>query len=535
MKYNRKNNIISISILCFLSLLVSCEKDSSLGFFDKQYPTQSPWQSVNDFETAVIGSYWLLSGNDASRNPMINQRMVLDAQSDGLYWDANFQGDGQCAELYSRNSTANVSYVDGIFTANYMTLGTTTDAINFLESYPDNNPYPFDLKKNQLPRLEGELRFVRAYTWWMLSTIYLPMYVKAADNSDKRIPWFTKIPNGFKEAVNGELATTQQIYDVMVSDLEKSVKLLPRKYTAGVDNNSYKYGRANKYAAMALLSRIYFQMNEFDKAQVLCDTIINYAQNSGYYSLNNNPIDAFNTNTGIEGGGTEVIWFYLQYDGNGVGSWKNQRVAERISRSSRNGDNHSGRALSCSDSFLESVGWQNPITKEPTVEALLDKRFNQLYHRYLPSISKPADYVTPNDGIYETQFTTNRSYVWGDKYYRASSNRLKTNLPMIRLAEIYLTRAILRFKSGDNTGATNDVNEIRKRAGVQLLTTVTENDIHNERWKELNFEGDRVTYLRALQLNIPNGDRSVGSDAWNSSKWQWAVLAREIELNNGYK
>lgn len=534
MKYSIIKPARIMLILTLLSSVVSCEKDNSLGFFEKEYPQQSPWQSANDFENAVIGSYWLLSGNDAGRNPVINQRLALDAASDGLYYNTNFQQDGQCGELYNRNNEANISYVDGCFTTNYMTLGTTTDAIKFIESFPNNNPYPYDINKIQVPRLEGELRFIRAYTWWMLSTLYLPMYEKGSANSDKRIPWLEKIPGGFEEAVNGQLATTKQIYDAMVSDLEKAITLLPVKFEAGKQNPSYQYGRANKYAAMAILSRVYIQMNEFDKAKKLCDDIISYAETTGYYSLRKEPIDAFNTNAGLEGGGTEVIWFYLQYDGNGVGSWKNQWVAERMSKCGRYTSNNSGRALSCSDYFMETVGWQNPATKEPTPEALADKRYNQLYHRYLPSTSKPAGYPTPDDGIYETQFATSRAYVWGDKYFRAESNRLKTNIPMIRLSEIYLTRAILRYKSNDIAGATEDVNKVRVRAGLSGLTKVTENDIHNERWKELNFEGDRVTYLRALHINVPNGDRGTGSQAWNSPKWEWAVLAREKDLNNAY-
>lgn len=534
MKYNITQSVRIMIILFLFSSLVSCEKDNNLGFFEKEYPRQSPWQSANDFENAVIGSYWLLSGNNSGKNPFINQRLALDAASDGLYWNPNFYGEAQSGELYSRNNKANISYIDGAFSANYMTLGTTTDAINFLESFENNNPYPFDINTRQVPRMEGELRFVRAYTWWLLSTLYVPMYEKGGANSDQRIPLLEKIPGGFEEAVNGKLATTKQIYDIMISDLERAITLLPTKYEAGKHHPSYQYGRANKYAAMALLNRVYLQMNEFDKAKKLCDDIITYAESTGYYSLSKDPIAAFNTNTGVEGGGTEVIWFYIQYDGDGVGSWKNQFVAERMTKCTRYASNNAGRALSCSDYFLETVGWQDPATKQPTPEALVDKRFKQLYHRYLPSVDKPAGYPTPDDGVYETQFTTTRAYVWGDKYYRAESNRLKTNIPMIRLSEIYLTRAILRLKANDVTGATADVNKVRAKAGLSALTTVTENEIHNERWKELNFEGDRVTYLRALHINVPNGDRGAGSQAWNSPKWEWAVLAREIELNNAY-
>lgn len=514
---------------------ISCEKDTNLGFFEKKYPKETPWKNATDFENAVIGSYWLLSGNLDFRNPFMNQRLTLDAASDGLYWNANFSGAGGSSEIYNRNSENNNNFTDNIFSNNYMTIGTTCDAIEFLEKFENNNPFPNDLKADQIPRLEGELRFIRAYSWWLQSTIFLPMYEKGGANSDQRIPLLGKIPSGFDEAVNGNLATTKQIYDLMISDLEKAINLLPEKYVDGLHHPSFQYGRANKYAAKALLMRVYLQMNEFDKAKKLCDEIIGYSESTGYFTLNVDPINAFNTNNRVSVQGTEVLWYYGQYDGDGVGSWKNQWTAELMSRSYRYGDNNSLRALCCSDYFLENVGWQDPTTKKPTAEALVDKRYLQLYHQYLPSTAKPSGYPTPEDGIYETQFTTNRPYVWGDKYYRAVSDRLKTNIPMFRLAEIYLSRAILRLKAGDVAGATSDINSVRLRSGILPLTKVTENDIHNERWKELNFEGDRVTYLRALHLDIPNGDRGQGKVIWNSPKWEWKVLAREKELNNAYK
>jgi starch-binding outer membrane protein, SusD/RagB family len=343
-----------------------------------------------------------------------------------------------------------------------------------------------------------------------------------------------KIPSGLEEAVNGELATTQQIYDIIISDLERAIEILPEKFKQDIHPPSYQYGRANKYAAMALLTRVYFQMNEFDKAEQLCNNIINYAESTGYYSLDQDPIEAFNKAYGFEGEGTEVIWFYLQYEGDGVGSWKNQFIAERMSKCRRYGDNHAGRTLACSDYFLETVGWQDPSTKEPTEEAMADKRYNQLYHRYLANSELPEGYETPDDGVYETQFETNRPYVWGNKYYRDANDRLKTNIPILRLPEIYLTRAIIRLKGNDSSGAASDLNKVRESRGLEALGTVTEDDIHNERWKELNFEGDRITYLRALRENVPNGDRGTGSVEWNSSVWEWPVPARERELNNAY-
>jgi len=65
------------------------------------------------------------------------------------------------------------------------------------------------------------------------------------------------------------------------------------------------------------------------------------------------------------------------------------------------------------------------------------------------------------------------------------------NVSIIRLAEMYLTRAESRFRMGDIAGATEDLNTIRQRAGLASLTEseLTLEAILQERAIELAFEG----------------------------------------------
>ncbi|MEX2594872.1 MAG: RagB/SusD family nutrient uptake outer membrane protein [Anditalea sp.] len=74
------------------------------------------------------------------------------------------------------------------------------------------------------------------------------------------------------------------------------------------------------------------------------------------------------------------------------------------------------------------------------------------------------------------------------------------------LFEMYLTRAIILFIQGDVAGAIHDVNVIRERAGLEPLSTVTEQDIHNERIKEMS-QKETGLIVRALKLPILPGDR----------------------------
>ncbi|MDR1369191.1 MAG: RagB/SusD family nutrient uptake outer membrane protein [Dysgonamonadaceae bacterium] len=90
-----------------------------------------------------------------------------------------------------------------------------------------------------------------------------------------------------------------------------------------------------------------------------------------------------------------------------------------------------------------------------------------------------------------------------------------------RLAEAYLLRAEAKFYLGDAT-ATNDVNEIRKRAGcTELYNSVTIGDIMDERARELfleewrHVELSRVSYCLALSNKPDEWGNSYSVDTYD--------------------
>ncbi len=131
-----------------------------------------------------------------------------------------------------------------------------------------------------------------------------------------------------------------------------------------------------------------------------------------------------------------------------------------------------------------------------------------------------------------------------NKYYRGPQESWRIGaVPLLRLPEMYLTRAIIRLNRGDAAGAAADLNVVRARAWNQQAAgepytplaagAVTADLIHQERWKEMAFEGDRLHYLQALQLPVPNGDRGPGAIPHNDPSLQWPLPLRERELNQG--
>jgi hypothetical protein len=109
-------------------------------------------------------------------------------------------------------------------------------------------------------------------------------------------------------------------------------------------------------------------------------------------------------------------------------------------------------------------------------------------------------------------------------------------LPVIRLAEMYLTRAEANFRAGTSVGATPlaDVNLVHQRAGLTALGAVTLADILLERKLELAHEGQGAHDLKRLKL-------SADGFAYNANEMVFPIPEREInasrkiiEQNDGY-
>lgn len=161
--------------------------------------------------------------------------------------------------------------------------------------------------------------------------------------------------------------------------------------------------------------------------------------------------------------------------------------------------------------LIKYIGWavtDDPMDLTnyvPSAEALADKRFTQL-HYFLKNYTDGGDKTIHEMAYNKTKWNA----FWNDKYYRAPYGKY-SQVPLIRLAEAYLTRATLVL-SKNVSQALGDVNKIRQRAGLTPLKNVTEADIEKERIKEFGFEnGDRLLYLVAMQKTIDGQKRNPGA------------------------
>ena len=231
--------------------------------------------------------------------------------------------------------------------------------------------------------------------------------------------------------------------------------------------------RASKWAAIAYLSKIHFQKHNYSEALVYCDQIIN----SGEFALNSTVDQIYNI-TGSNFSGESIFQMI--------------NIPEDMSNGTL-----TGRLKST------SVAYYTPFKN--LIEVMGDTRHTELY----TFLSVP--------------------------YLRKYSNTAM-NITIIRLAEIYLTRAECKAIVGgySDTEIREDYNLIRVRANntADNLTAGTENllnAIHTERWYELGFEGDRFHDIKRRQEDF---NSFIGDYSWDNPKLVYPIPQQEIDQNS---
>ena len=532
-------NIFAITI--FFSLIFhSCEHED---FFELRNPPEFPWLNITEFERAAVSPYNISFMSDWGGHFAIADRVIFDSKTDIIYHIPESSANYPVLEQYNRQTFVSTGRTQTAFAAGYRSIGLINAALDF---YYDNDedPYPnasLADKEHNLKRIAGELHFMRAFAYFHHTLRHCPSPGDPLFTTQEYIP----IRRAFTDAdaaMNAEFVTTDVIYDFIIEDLERAIELLPERYVAGIHHASYQHGRANRFTAHAFMARVYFRLGEWDKALQHLNIVID--QNGGMFALNQDPIEAFNRSDASRG--NEVIWYALFYDTeNTSGPYDATLFTFNDYRATNGGRGEyfrrsSWHTYSMSNSVAMQIGWMDEELNE-TDAAKFDKRYQQIYYRLEGNRGNIAD----DPQVYEQQYTNVKEpRIWGDKYFKGPDGQ-NTNVPVIRLAEMVLTRAIIRFEQGDLQGAADDINSVRSRAwdhnaaGIAYeeseafvtTETITAEMIHNERIKELAFEGDRLYYLQAMQLPLMPGDReNIPVIPYPHENMYWVIPQIELDF-----
>lgn len=135
-------------------------------------------------------------------------------------------------------------------------------------------------------------------------------------------------------------------------------------------------------------------------------------------------------------------------------------------------------------------------------------------------------YLKEEDGYFTAKFNNNGSLGIAD-------------YPLARIAEAYLIEAEAKMHDNDPTTALKVLNALQTQRGGTVSTTVTEDEIWNERRRELYGEGFALTDLKRLQKPL----NRVGGGHWSSTKqlpansprMMFPIPDTELKYNPFYK
>ncbi|HEY3369907.1 MAG TPA: RagB/SusD family nutrient uptake outer membrane protein, partial [Prolixibacteraceae bacterium] len=464
---------------------------------------------MTEFERAAIGAYAKLFAGDEDWNNIFNYwYLYKNAVGDDVAWSTP----GDAGWGWYRDTENNKDWVDQTFVASYVVISSANDAIQFGDGN-GGNPFPTispDDKKYNLDRIMGELHFLRGFSYYMVATLCCDAYVPGGANNVKQIPLRATKASSYDDATSSTIGTTQEVWDLIISDFTKAYELLPERYIVSKMHPSYQAGRANKFAAAAMLCRSYFAMGNYTKAKEFASVVID--QNGGDYDLSEDPIEAFNKSTLSRG--KESIMYIPCYDQT---YGKQNLTASTFSHLVLDSPSL-WTATHMDYATLKRIGWMNDAKNDTsiTITARRDKRFNQLF-AIREAANIPVEQQLPGR-YYENRINLKWRTIVANKYYRGPKVGY-TNVPQIRLAEMYLTRSVISWMAGDKEDAANDLNVVRKRSwnatvagqsfesSTNYVTgaTISEQMINDERLIEMFCEGDRIDYLRGLKVDVGNG------------------------------
>lgn len=317
--------------------------------------------------------------------------------------------------------------------------------------------------------IEGEAKFLRAIAYYYLVNLYAQPYSSGNAAANPGVPLILEPVTGFvPERDKLPRASVEAVYTQVVSDLEDAAAKMPE---ASDD------ARATRYSALALLSRVYLSQLKYAEAATAANEVIE----SGEFALTGTYAGAFNNASNS----SEDIFAIQQ--------------------------------TSQSNSGTSNFGMTTFYSADPEGRGEIQVT-NAHIAKYEANDSRKA-FFYPGSSI--SGKNGNMTGKWRN-LYRA--------IPVLRLAEMYLTRAEANFRKGGAPIGPNtpldDVNIIRARVNLTPLASISDVDvIVKERHLELAFEGDRFFTVKRLKL-------SVNGHPFDYEKLVLPIPQREIDLGN---
>lgn len=522
---------IFIAILSASAIFAGCQKIDSLldtknysAYDTSNYPT-----TEKDADQLVAGLYHMMTGFYADPPTTLVFRNMLasdDLFGGGSTSNAAAQASDRFLECgQDESQTWWKQIYQGVFRTNFA-----------LESIPEIPDEKFASQKNK-NYLLGQAYFFRGWYNWVLA------------EKHETFPLLTST-----ETVNKPRATVDEIYTQIKDDLLQAIELMPAEY--GYSQSAGMSGRATKYAAEALLARVWMFYTGFYKKSDLfgvskSDIVgyLNDVKNNSGFGLLDDPREIWPSSNTYSSGFAYGTDFNTYASRENI-RWAGNRCKETIwachfSLVWRNdGDEDEGTAfgwnrmgeytgLRNADSaphdncYPYGIGYTNGTVNSKMVEEWhedpdygpSDKRLwgsvcafdnaAEIYSWLDPSEVELATHPGNDKKEVEKTLFFNKKYVDVTCYSNAAKAELYENFFYAynnacdndhstgnRNDVIYIRYADVLLMLDELNGTVDGMNALRKRAGLKPYDSYTLERLQKERRYEFAFEGERYTDMR---------------------------------------
>lgn len=511
--------ILGLVVLVLL-IVSSCNEDKFLEATNLPLKQSATFLSDADLEKVVVSGYYLMKSGDGVFG-LSDAPIIYEGVGD-LFAYKKFS---TVVDTRNNYSVASRDYKnERIVLLYYMWLSGYSIIQNsnaVLDFYKNNKPFG-DADSTMMNRVLGESYFLRAFSYLNLARMFALPYQSNPDAENvvlRTLPMYNPLDYGKK-------GTSNQVYSLIISDLENAIKLLPSDGPNTSSNTSLSW-RAKKEAAMFLLARTYFLMgenywgNEGDSYTAGNKTslgLINDLIKGGKYTLvSNADIKTVFSQGGVPFKKTsEVVFEEIDTE-----TWRGNRVGWYFSPQFVTNNNRYFRSYALDSTMVMKMGWNNEA------EARKDARYKAYFIRY--DNDGTTLYAQP-DPEFGSEYKPNEFNIWCNKYRQAK------HLPHFRIAEMYLTRAAIFLKKGFSMNQVrSDLNLLKTRAGVTAIPInqdVTIDDVNIEWAKEMAGEGTYIIFKQALKLDInPAGRSNVSSVPYDDRSLYFYFPLEEVDRN----
>lgn len=417
------------------------------------------FKSEEEIVQGIVGCYSIMRSASLYGTDL-NIVSELLANAGTATWKGSFR---QYQEVESKNMNSINSAAIRMWVAGYQAINLANVIHDVLTGAEAADIIPDTDRRDELI---GETEFIRGLLHFELVRLYGKQYDAANLNTPGVVVKLEGATDTTGAGIKPVRNSVEQTYAQVITDLTSAAQKLP-------ETNDV---RANKYTALAFLSRVYLQQGEYKKALDAANEVI---EQGGYSAPSNNLLRPFTAKN------TDEVVFEIQ----------------------QNDQNNAGTANDGLATFYADLANGLGRGDFAVLQVFLDE---------YPANDKRADewyYIGAQKG--------NISCAKWTEYGQ--------NIPIIRMAEMYLTRAECNIRLGSTEGAdpADDLAVITNpdRTGVATPAATLDN-VLKQRRLELAFEGLNIHDVRRLR-------KQNGNYGWNDDKLVMPIPQREIDATQG--